>query len=451
MIRTRKGLDLPIAGAPEPVIEAGREVASVAVLGEDYPGMKPTMLVREGDRVKKGQTLFTDKKNEGVGFTAPAAGLVSAIHRGAKRALLSVVIERDGDEAETFASYGAADLTSLDRAAVVDNLLASGLWTALRTRPFSKIPPAAQNAAGEPHSIFVTATDTNPLAAEPALVIDAYRDQFSAGLDVLARLTSGRVFVCHRDGQNVPGGSDPRVTAEAFAGPHPAGLPGTHIHHLDPVSAHKTVWFIGYQDVIAIGFLFLDGVLWNERIVALGGPGVKRPRLLRTVLGANLLDLTRDELADGRQRVISGSVLSGHAAASPVNFLGRYAVQVSVLPEDTERRLLGYLSPGFDRHSVLPIYLSRWLGRRPLNFTTSSNGSPRGMVPVGSYDRVMPLDILTTPLLRSLLVKDLESAINLGALELDEDDIALCTYVCPAKYEYGPVLRDVLTTIEKEG
>ncbi|MEQ8861100.1 MAG: Na(+)-translocating NADH-quinone reductase subunit A [Pseudomonadales bacterium] len=447
MIKTRKGLDLPIAGAPEPVIEAARPVSSVAVLGEDFPGMKPTMHVQDGDRVKRGEVLFTDKKNEGVRYTAPASGTVSAIHRGAKRALLSVVIDVDGDDSESFARYPAAELASLEREKVVDNLVGSGLWVALRTRPFSKVPALDS----EPHSIFVTAMDTSPLAADPGLVIDQYVDQFGAGLDVLARLTAGKVFVCHAAGREVPRGSDSRITPEGFAGAHPAGLPGTHIHFLDPVGPHKTVWFVGYQDVIAIGFLFLDGVLWNERIVALGGPGVIRPRLLRTVLGANLTELTSGELAEGSQRVISGSVLSGQSAEQPVNFLGRYHVQVSVLPEDRERRLLGYLTPGPDRHSVYPIYLSRWLGRRPLKFTTTTNGSPRGMVPIGTYEKVMPMDILPTQLLRSLLVKDIESAVNLGCLELDEDDIALCTYVCPAKYEYGPVLRDVLTTIEKEG
>ncbi|MDZ7669917.1 MAG: Na(+)-translocating NADH-quinone reductase subunit A [Gammaproteobacteria bacterium] len=447
MIKTKKGLDLPIAGAPEPVIEAGGQVSRVAVLGEDFPGMKPTMQVQEGDRVKCGQPLFSDKKNEGVHFTAPAAGTVRAIHRGAKRALLSVVIDVDGDDSESFASYGAGDLAGLERSAVVDNLVSSGLWTALRTRPYSKVPALD----GQPHSIFVTAMDTNPLAGDPGVVIEAYAEQFQAGLAVLARLTEGKVFVCHQAGSEVPGGEDAKITREAFAGPHPAGLPGTHIHFLDPVGPHKTVWFIGYQDVIAVGYLFLEGRLWNERIVALGGPGVRRPRFLRTRLGADLSELTDGELADGDQRVISGSVLTGHTAEHPVNFLGRYHVQVSVIPEDHERRLLGYLSPGPERHSVFPIYLSRWLGKRPLSFTTTTNGSPRGMVPVGTYERVMPLDILPTQLLRSLLVKDLDSAIDLGCLELDEDDIATCTYVCPAKYEYGPVLRDVLTTIEKEG
>jgi Na+-transporting NADH:ubiquinone oxidoreductase subunit A len=325
MIKTKKGLDLPIAGAPEPVIESGPEVRSVAVLGDDYPGMKPTMHVQEGDRVTRGQVLFSDKKNDGVHYTAPAAGTVRAIHRGAKRALLSVVVDVEGDETESFERYEAGDLAGLDRARVVENLRASGLWTALRTRPFSKVP----GLEGEPHSIFVTAIDTSPLAGDPALVINEHPTAFRAGLDVLARLTPGKVFVCHAPEARLPEAGDPRITPQAFAGIHPAGLPGTHIHFLDPVGPHKTVWFIGAQDVIAIGFLFLEGSLWTERVVALGGPGVRRPRLLRTRLGVNLVDLTRGELADGEQRVISGSVLAGYAADHPVEFLGRYSLRAS--------------------------------------------------------------------------------------------------------------------------
>lgn len=447
MIKIRKGLDLPIAGEPEQVIEDARTVRSVAVLGNDYPGMKPTMLVQEGDSVKKGQALFSDKKNEGVVYTSPAAGKVAAINRGAKRVLLSVVIDVAGRDAVDFGAVGIDRIRSLDDGAVRDKLLASGLWTALRTRPFSKVP--ARDS--QPHSIFITALDTNPLAADAAIIAAEYATEFAAGLDALAKLTQGPVFVCQEAGKFLPAGTDPKLSIEEFAGVHPAGLPGTHIHFLDPVSPSKTVWFINYQDVIAVGHLFLHGELDTTRIVAIGGPGVARPRLLRTVIGANLEELTAGELNDGEQRVISGSVFSGRMMEEPIGFLGRYHLQISVLPEDRKRRLLGYLSPGIDRHSVFPIYLSNWLRRKELRFSTSTNGSPRSMVPIGTFEAVMPLDILATQLLRSLLVGDLETAINLGCLELDEDDIALCTYACPGKYEYGPILRSVLAQIEKEG
>ncbi len=449
MIKIGKGLNLPVAGEPEQVIHAGPTARSVAVLGNDFPGMKPTMAVGEGDTVTQGQTLFSDKKTPGVVFTAPVAGTVSAVHRGAKRALLSVVIDVAGDAGDTapFAAHAGDGIASLDRQVIVDQLVQSGEWVALRTRPFSKVPAVDS----QPHSIFVTAMDTNPLAPNPEVVISAKATEFSAGLDVLAQLTDGAVHVCHEGGKFLPTGNASGITAHEFSGPHPAGLPGTHIHFIDPVSADKTVWYIGYQDVIAFGHLFLTGSIDAERVVALAGPGVSNPRLVTVTRGADLASLTAGELAEGEQRVISGSVLAGRTAEGAENYLGRYHLQVSVLPEDKERRLFGYLSPGTERHSVFPTYLSKWLGEKGIKFTTSTNGSPRGMVPIGTFESVMPLDILPTQLLRSLLVGDLETAVNLGCLELDEEDIALCTYACPGKYEYGPVLRDVLTQIEKEG
>jgi Na+-transporting NADH:ubiquinone oxidoreductase subunit A len=446
MIKIKKGLELPISGEPEQVIDDARAVRSVAVLGQDYPGMKPTMLIQEGDEVRKGQPLFSDKKTEGVVFTAPAAGRISSINRGAKRVLLSVVIDVNPEGgAETFDAH--ADVSSLNPDQITEQLRASGLWTAFRTRPFSKVP----SPGTKPHSIFVTAMDTNPLAADPVVVIGERVEDYTSGLDVIAHLTDGPVHVCQEAGRTLPTGSNPRLTVQEFSGIHPAGLPGTHIHFVDPVGPGKTVWYLSYQDVIAIGALFRTGELDSTRVVALGGPGVERPRLLRTVLGADLTELTAGELDGNANRVISGSVFSGQAAESPVGYLGRYHLQVSVLPEDHERRLIGYLTPGLNRHSVFPIYLSKWLGEKGINFTTTTNGSPRGMVPIGTYESVMPLDILPTQLLRSLLVGDLDAAISLGCLELDEDDISLCTYACPAKYEYGPVLRSVLETIEKEG
>ena len=417
MIKIKKGLDLPIAGAPEQRIDDARAVRTVAVLGEDYVGMRPTMAVQVGDRVKRGTVLFTDKKNEGVRFTAPASGTVASINRGEKRVLRSVIIDVDGDEAEPFRSCAPEQVGELDRKAVVDNLVASGLWAAFRTRPFSRIP-AIDSA---PHSIFVTAMDSNPLAPDVSVIVAAAADDFALGLDVVARLTEGEVYVCAEAGKSMPSGTDGRVSTQEFSGVHPAGLVGTHIHFLDPVSAERTVWHIGCQDVIAVGRLFRNGELSAERVVALGGPGVRAPRLLRTTLGASLDELTAGELDDGEMRVISGSVFTGRTAIGPVAFLGRYHQQVSVLPEERDRRLFGYLTPGVDRHSVFPIYIARLFGRKNLKFSTTSNGSPRGMVPIGTFETVMPLDILATQLLRSLLVSDLETAINLGCLELDEE------------------------------
>lgn len=451
MIHIKKGLDLPIAGKPDftpnAPIEDARNVRSVAILGGDYPGMRPTMEVKEGEAVARGGLLFTDKKNPGVRFTSPVSGRVAQINRGAKRALVSVVIELEGDTAEDFGSLDANSARSLDGQDVTERLVKSGLWTALRTRPYSKVPAIDST----PEAVFVTAMDSNPLAGNPETVINSATDAFTLGLDLVSKLTSGPTYLCHSDSASLPQGSAASVQAQAFGGIHPAGLPGTHIHHLHPVNANKTVWFIGYQDVIAIGQLFLQGSYPAERVVSLAGPNVEKPRLLRTLQGACLDELTAGELNPGSTRVISGSVFSGHTGAGPMAYLGRYHNQVSALPEDGERRLFGYLRPGINSHSVFPIYLAKWFGKKEVEISTSSNGSPRGMVPIGTFESVMPLDILPTQLLRSLLVGDVETAIALGCLELDEDDIALCTYACPGKYEYGPVLRDMLSQIEKEG
>ena len=418
----------------------------MAVIGFDYHGMKPTMAVQAGDRVKLGQVLFSDKKTPGVHFTAPGAGVVSAIHRGEQRVLQSVVIDLDGDDAVEFAAYSDGQLDALTGEQVRGNLQQSGLWAALRTRPFSKVP--AVDAT--PASIFVTAIDTHPLAADPAVVIAEAAEDFTRGLRVLARLA--KVFVCVGENAKVPGSGLNNVQVEQFAGPHPAGLPGTHIHFLDPVNAHKTVWQVGYQDVIAIGKLFVTGRLSVERVVALAGPLVDKPRLVRTRLGANLDELTAGELKVGKPvRVISGSLFGGRSARGACAWLGRYHQQVSCLEEGTEREMLHYLRAGVEKHSVMNLYISKLNPGKLFNFTTSTNGSPRAMVPIGNYEEIMPLDILPTQLLRYLIVGDTDMAQKLGCLELDEEDLALCSYVCAGKYEYGPILRDNLTRIEKEG
>ena len=446
MIKISRGLDLPISGAPEQVIHDGPKISQVALVGSDYPGMKPTMAVREGDRIALGQLLFTDKKNEGVRYTAPAAGTVLAINRGERRVFQSLVIDVDGDKSETFASYTDDQLAGLDRAAAVDNLVSSGQWVALRTRPYSKVP-----AVGSvPSSIFVTAMDTNPLSADPAVIIARRSADFINGLKVLTRLTDGPVNLCIAPESGVVGDEVDGVRVVAFSGPHPAGLPGTHIHFLDPVSANKTVWTIGYQEVIAYGALFTTGQIDTQRVIALAGPQVLEPRLLATQLGANLNQFVIGELANDENRVISGSVLAGRKAAGKFAFLGRYHDQVSVIREDREREFLHYLRAGVNKHSAIPIFISS-LTNKLFNMTSSTNGSERAMVPVGGYEGVTALDLLPVQLLRALIVGDTEMAQKLGCLELDEEDVGLYTYVCVGKYEYGPILRDNLTNIEKEG
>ncbi|QDT30278.1 Na(+)-translocating NADH-quinone reductase subunit A [Gimesia panareensis] len=448
MITIKKGLDLPIAGEPSALIENGPEIRSVALIGPDYIGMKPTLAVEVGDTVKKGQLLFSDKKTEGVIYTAPAAGKVTEINRGAKRAFQSMVIELEGSDEETFASYEEGQLSSLTREQVTENLVQSGLWTSLRTRPYSKVP----SPESTPHSIFVTAIDTSPLAPPPEVVLSEEPRAFSQGLQILKTLTEGKLFLCKAPGTNLPGCELDFVTVEEFGGPHPAGLVGTHIHYLDPVSEKKTVWYINYQDVIAVGKLFTTGQLSNERVISIAGPVVKNPKLVKTIMGASLADLTDGNLEEGVDRIISGSALSGRTGEGPFAYLGRYALQVTALKEGTHRDFLGWMGPGFNKFSVVPVFASSWLGKgKKVPFTTSTEGSKRAMIPIGTYEKVMPLDILPTFLLRALITEDTEQAKLLGCLELDEEDLSLCTFVCPGKYNYGSLLRDNLTKIEIEG
>jgi Na+-transporting NADH:ubiquinone oxidoreductase subunit A len=451
--RICRGLQLPITGDPVQQISSVAPVSQVALLADDYLGMKPTMLVQTGERVLLGQPLFEDKTTPGVLFTSPATGTVATIHRGEKRKFESLVIDIDvgNTEQKIFTSHQNLSPRTLDPGQVRSQLIASGFWTALRTRPYSKIP----HVDSIPSSIFVTAMDTNPLAADPAVVLETRPAEFIAGLEILSTLSEGPLRVCHAAGVQLPGAGHVPAEFHVFEGPHPAGLVGTHIHFLSPVHATRTVWHIGYQDVIAIGHFFLTGEISTDRVIAIAGPVVERPRLVRTRLGASLREITREDVAAEKDpvRVISGSVLSGRISVPPVEFLGRYHNQVSILAEGGARELLGWVKPGFDKFSIRRVFASSWKRLRDHRFpmNTSIGGRPRAMVPIGMYEDVMPLDLVVTPLLKALITEDTEYAQKLGVLELDEEDLSLCTFVCPGKHEYGPLLRRNLTLIEDEG
>lgn len=436
--RIAKGLDIPLAGAP--VQDAVHDVAAghVGWVAADYPGLKASVLVEPGARVMPGTPLVADKRDPSLLHRAAVAGTVVAVHRGERRKLLSIVIARD---AGAQAALPVPPVLASD--AVRGLLQASGLWTALRTRPYSRVPlPSAA-----PHALFVTAMDTRPHAPDAARIVAARADDFARGVRALTLLCPGATYVCIAEGSGIAV-PEPASRAE-FAGPHPAGTPGVHIATLAPASGARPAWHIGYQDVIAIGHLLATGEIDPLRVIALAGPGTARPRLVRLPLGASLAEITRDERAPGEQRVVSGSALDGRAPdGDSEGYLGRYHLQVTLLPEGRQRQLFGWIAPGRDKFSALRVVLGAWSRRRALPLTTSTNGSPRAMVPVGAYERVMPFDVLPTHLLRALLTKDDEAAEALGALELDEEDVALCTFVCPGKIEYGPLLRGALERID---
>jgi len=446
-ITIKKGLDIPIEGQPEQIISDAPTPSTVAAVASDVSGIRPRMAVQVGDRVRLGQALYHDKRNPGVPFTAPGAGEIIEINRGARRALQSVVIRLEGNDEDEFKSFAADKLPGLDRQEVRDNMIAAGLWTTFRTRPFSRIP--APDAT--PAAIFVTAMDTRPLAADPAVIIDQDPVAFRNGLQVLSRLTDGAVYVCTAPDSGIDCPDGEAFRHAEFAGPHPAGLPGTHIHFLEPVSLSKSVWHLGYQHVMGIGKLFTSGRKPTERIVALGGPMALQPRLLRTRIGANTADVLRDETGPGQLRVISGSVLGGHRAAGPLSYLGRYETQVNVLAEGSGREFLSFVKPGLDKYSAIRTFAGHLFHRGPFPMTTTQNGSPRAMVSIGTFERIMPLDVLATPLLKALLVEDTDRAQQLGCLELAEEDLALCSFVCNGKHDYGAYLRMNLDEIEANG
>ncbi len=454
---SKRGLNLPIAGEPAQKIHPGPPIASVAVVAVDYIGMRPRMRIQVGDEVKRGQVLFEDRKTPGVLFTAPGAGTVQAIHRGERRALLSVVIalsdaEKNGGEATeevAYESFTGKDPAGLSSDEVKAALIECGLWTALRTRPFSKVPTVDST----PKAIFVTAADTNPLAPDPAVVLAENRTSFEVGLSILAKLPeSGKVYLCKGADAAISAGASGGVEVHAFKGPHPAGNAGFHIHTIAPAERDRVMWHVGYQDVVAIGHFFTKGKLYVDRVIALAGPQATNPRLIKTRLGAATDTLVSGETRDGDNRVVSGSVLNGRAAiGQEMGYLGRYHNQITIVEEGNKRRFLGWMRPGFDTFSVLRLFGATLTPGKKFNFDTDLNGGLRGIVPVGAYEKVMPFDMMPTFLLRSLVANDMEKAEELGVLELDEEDVALCTFVCPSKNEYGVQLRSMLTRIEKEG
>jgi len=441
----RKGLDLPVLGAPAGGIEDGPPIRTVAILGEDYVGLKPRLVVAEGDAVAAGSPVLADKDTPEAPVTSPVAGRVKAINRGARRKLISVEIEVIDGAAPPVDFSSVGDISTPE--GLVERLCTAGLWASFRTRPYSKVPdPAARPAA-----IYVTAMDTEPLAPDPAEIIADEAEAFAGGLAAIARLTEGRTYLCHAAGTDIPGADTSGIVAAAFSGPHPAGLAGTHMHFLEPPSAQKVVWTIGYFDVIAIGRLLRSGVYDATRVIALTGPLCANPRLFRTVPGASMVELTRGEFDESVPvRMISGSILSGRAGEGPGAYLGRYARQVTLMEEDRKQIPMGWIRPMASKYAYQPVLASAF-SRKLHALTTNLNGGRRAMVPLGTFEELMPQDFLPTQLLRALLVMDTDEAQALGALELDEEDLGLVGFACPAKYEYGLALRDCLQMIETEG
>ena len=450
MIRIKKGLDIPIYGTPAEDIVDSKKSRSVAVLGNDYVGMKPTMLVEEGDSVSLGQPLFEDKKNPGVLITSPAGGKIEAINRGDRRALQSIVIEVEAEEkAEEFKSFTTEELVSATSESVRHQLITSGMWAAFRTRPYSKIPTVDSS----PSNVFISVLDTEPLSPDPEKIVKLRLEDFNFGISVLKRLIDCPIHISVSENSSLEIIEDEQVKKHRFSGPHPAGLVGTHMHYISPASLTNVNWTIGYQDLMAIGSLFKTGYVSTERVIALSGPQVNEPRYIKTRLGACTDELTAGELTQRENRIISGSVISGREAIGSYAYLGRYHNQISVIaePNSKDREFMNWLTPGPRKFSKIPLFLSSLFPKKIFKFKALMNGSDRPIVPIGVYEEVLPLNMLPAMLLRNVVLMDTEKIQDLGGLELDEEDLSLCSYVCPGKYDFGSLLRAGLNKIEVEG
>ncbi|MEM7301977.1 MAG: Na(+)-translocating NADH-quinone reductase subunit A [Pseudomonadota bacterium] len=440
-----KGLNLPITGAAGPEIKDPPRITRVAVLGDDYIGLKPRISAEEGEKVVAGTPMLTDKTMPDVKIVSPVSGTVVEINRGARRKLISIVVEVD--EAEDAPIDFSKDSNTETREGLTELLCKAGLWSSFRTRPYSKVAMPGSL----PEAIYITATDTEPLAANPADVIALEAEAFAAGAKAVSGLCEGKTFVCTNGDGRIPSIDGQNIETVSFTGPHPAGLAGTHMHFLVPPNAAKTVWTIGYHDVITIGRLLLTGQYDPSRVIALCGPACSNPRIVKVPAGASMEQLFDDDIvAELPVRMISGSVLSGKAGEGADAYLGRYARQATLMEEDHKQIPMGWIRPMASKYSFQPVLGSAFV-KKLYALTTNLNGGRRAMVPIGTFEELMPQDYLPTQLLRALLVMDTDQAQALGALELDEEDLGLLGFACPAKYEYGMALRDCLSKIEKEG
>ncbi len=445
VIKLNKGLDIPLKGKAEKILVNPDLPDQFALKPIDFPGIRPKMLVHVDDKVKAGTPLFFDKYNPDVLFTSPASGRVVAVNRGERRKILEVVIKA-GEKME-YEDFGKADPSNLSREDVVKRLLKSGLWPLLRQRPYGIIPKPDD----KPRSIFISGFDTAPLAPDYDFIMKDSSGEFQAGINVLSKLTDGIIHLNINPDYPSPDTYKKArgVQINYFSGPHPAGNTGVQIHHIDPIHKNGTVWYINPQNLLAIGRLFMNGVVDYSRIVALTGSEVLKPRYYKTMMGASISNLVADNLKEGNLRFISGNVLTGKRI--PVNgFIGFYDSHLTVIPEGDHHRFLGWASPGLDRFSASRSFFSWLMPGREYVSDTNYNGGERAFVITGEYEKVLPMDIIPQQLLKAIIVEDIDKMENLGIYEVIDEDLALCEYVCTSKTEVQAILRKGIELMIKE-
>jgi Na+-transporting NADH:ubiquinone oxidoreductase subunit A len=444
-VRLKKGLDIKLKGGAAKVL-AGEVVANLyGVKPVDFPGLTPKLNVREGDKVQAGSPLFHDKLRPEILFTSPVSGEVLYINRGDRRKLLEIVVQKEGEE---YVDFGKADAAGLSREKIRETLLKSGLWPAIRQRPYNVIA----NPNNVPDAIFISGFDTAPLAPDYNFIIDNSQEtNYRKGIAALSKLTDGKINLT----LNGKGDSSEvlkktsGVEISYISGPHPAGNVGIQIHHIRPVNKGDKVWTVNLQDVLAIGRLFEEGIYRPDRIIALTGSVVVNAQYYIIRSGASISSMVKDNVKSGNLRYISGNVLTGTRIEAD-GFLGYYDSQVTVIPEGDYYEFFGWMMPGFDKFSFSKTFASSLLPRKSYSLDTNLHGGERAFVMTGMYEKVVPMDIYPMQLLKAILAEDIEMMENLGIYEIAEEDFALCEYICPSKVEIQSIVRKGIDLMIRE-
>ncbi|MDR2120227.1 MAG: Na(+)-translocating NADH-quinone reductase subunit A [Tannerella sp.] len=444
VIKIRKGLDINLKGKAPEVLTEAVESDSYAIVPDHYTGITPKVAVRQGDRVKAGSVLMTDKRFPEIRFVSPVSGEVAAVRRGEKRKVLSIEVKPDG-EAE-YESFPVKALSSMSGAEIRELLLQAGMWPYIKQRPYDRV--AAPDAT--PRDIFVSAFNSAPLAPDFDFIARDETDAFQAGLDALAALTPGKVYAGIKKGAAI---RPQHVEVVELDGPHPAGNVGVMINHIRPVNRGEVVWTLNAADVLFIGRLMRKGVVDFSRLTALTGSEMTVRGYAKVISGCTVQSLTKGKIMPGDRhvRLISGNVLTG-TKVEPSDWLGAYDNQITAIPEGDEAdEFLGWGMPGFGKYSVSRTYPA-WLTGRGKEYVIDARirGGRRAMIMSNEYDRVFPMDILPEYLLRAIIAFDIEKMENLGIYEVAPEDFALCEFVDTSKIELQRIVRHGLDLLYRE-
>lgn len=444
IIKIKKGLSIRLQG------EADRTISSInstryALKPTDFIGVFPKLKVKEGDKVKAGSPVFFDKYRDNIQFTSPISGTVTEIKRGAKRVLLEIQIEADGTN--DFVDFGAANPASLDRNAIVEKLLQSGVWSTIRQRPYSVIADPKQS----PKSIFISAFDNGPLAVDYDYILHGKGEEFQAGLDALAKLTNGKVHLnLHNQESNTKVLlSAKNVQINLFQGKYPSCLIGTQIAAIDPINKGELVWTVNIQDVLTIGNLFLKGQYFPEKIFAVAGSEIIKPHYFRAKVGVSIQNMVLNNVVEGNLRYISGNPLTGTQIESN-GYIGFYDNQVSVIPEGDHSLFIGWITPNLNKFSFYRSMFSWFTPKKTYSLDTNLNGGVRAFVMTGQFEKVFPFDIYPMQLIKAILKQDIDLMENLGIYEVAAEDFALIEFISTSKIEVQSIVANGLEFLRKE-